>query len=44
MDAVLYDEVCDGDWSAPPGRVMLMESADGVLMIRNVGITAWRRC
>ena len=44
MDAVLYDETCEGDWEAPPGRVMLMPSEDGVLMIRNGGITEWLRC
>ena len=44
MDAVLYDEQCEGDWEAPPGRVMLMQSEDGVLMIRNSGVTEWLRC
>ena len=44
MDAVLYDERCEGEGSASAGRVMLMRSADGVLIVRDGTVTSWLNC
>ena len=44
MDATLYDESCEGEGMTSGGRVMVMRSEDGVIIVRDGSVTEWLRC
>ena len=44
MDAILYDERCEGEGMTSDGRVMLMRSENGVIIIKDGAVGEWLRC